>query len=213
GYPAVTRGGLTESGEIIGWSQHSVALYWWSSATGWLPMQVPTGATRCQVNDAINNLGAIAARCSIAGNPSDGYYWQNRDATPILLPRPSGTGDVWVWDINDAGVIVGYLYGKSVRAVKWTPNGSGYTVSFLPDLGVKSAAYSIAQDGTVSGEVNRRTNSPRPALWSPTGDLILLGLLSNGNWGEAMNVTVTSTGLVAVGTQSNQTAVRWVVGR
>ena len=210
GYQPATQGGLNDAGEVIGWAQGIARLYWWSAATGWLPMQVPAGATTCQVHAAINNLGAIAGRCSIAGKASDGYYWQDHNATPVLLPRPSGTGDVYVWDMNDAGVVVGYMYGSPTRAVKWTPTGSGYTVSFLPDLGVKSAAYSIAQDGTVSGSVNRTTNNPRPALWLPAGGLTLLGLLNNGNSGEAMDVAATSTGLVAGGT-SNQTAVRWKV--
>jgi len=165
------------------------------------------------VRSAINNLGSIAGLCSIRGGPYDGYYWQDHNATPALLPRPSGAGDVWPRAMNDAGVIVGYLYGTRTRAVKWTPTGSGYAVSFLPDLGVKSAAYSIAQDGTVSGEATSTAppGNLAPALWSPAGQLTLLGLVNNGAWGEAMDVAVTSAGLVVGGTQSNQKAVRWLV--
>ena len=208
GYRPITSG-LNDQGEIIGWGQGSARLYWWSSSTGWLPMQVPAGATTCLVRSAINNLGVIAGMCSIAGQAYDGYYWQDHNATPVLLPRPSGAGDVWVRDMNDAGVIVGYLYGSRTTAVKWTPTGSGYAVSFLPDLGVKSAAYAIAQDGTVSGSVNRTVNTNRPALWSPSGQLILLGLNKNGDTGEAPTVAVTPTGIVAGGSLTSSGSTLW----
>jgi hypothetical protein len=210
GYRPIT-GNINDAGEVTGWGQGGAKLFWWSASTGWIPMRVPEGATACQVFDAINNLGAIAGKCSIGGNAFDGYYWADHNATPTLLPRPGATGDVNPHDINDAGVIVGYLYGSSTRAVKWTPSGSGYTVSFLPDLGIKSAAYAIAQDGTVSGYITRTNGFARPALWSAAGELIVLGLNKNGDTGEATDVAVTPTGIVVGGVLTSLGSTLWKI--
>ena len=92
----------------------------------------------------------------------------------------------------------------------WTPTGSGYAVSFLPDLGIQSVAYAIAEDGTVSGSV-WRTVSPRPAIWSPSGQLTMLGLNKNGDNGEAPTVAVTPTGIVVGGSLSSLGPTLWKI--
>jgi len=211
GYRPITSS-LNDAGEIVGWAQRAARLYWWSSSTGWLPMQVPVGATACFASHAINNLGAIAAKCSIAGGPYDGYYWADHNAIPILLPRPAATGDVGVSGINDAGVIVGGS-ASPTRAVMWTPTGSGYAVSFLPDLGIQSGASGIAEDGSVSGSVWKTASGPRPALWSPSGQLTMLGLNKNGDSGDAVSVAVTPTGIVVGGMLSSLGPTLWKIAR
>jgi hypothetical protein len=126
-----------------------------------------------------------------------------------MLPRPAAPGDVYPRDINDSGVIVGYLYASPNSAWRWTPNGAGFTINRLPDAGRGGVAYSIAADGTVSGDVYGTSNKPLPAIWPQGGAFKMLGLTSSGAWGEAMNVAVTSAGLVTTGTQGNQYALRW----
>jgi hypothetical protein len=207
GLNPITNGGLNDANEIIGWAQGGPKLYWWSAGTGWTSMQTPPNATLCQVYAGINNRGEIVGKCTVGG-VQNGYYWASHTATPVMLPRPPVAGDVTPRDINDSGVIVGYVYGSN-SAWRWSPNGSGYTVDRLPDAGKGSVAFSIAADGTISGDVYGGPNKPLPALWPQGGAYKMLGLGSSGAWGEAMNVVVTSGGLVTTGTQSNQYALRW----
>ena len=121
GYSPVTGGALNDNNEIFGWAQGAPRLYWWSSTTGWLPVQVPVGATRCQSLNAINNPGEMAAMCVVNG-VGNAYYWSSHDAAPVLLPRPNASGDVSPRAINDNGVIVGT---ESVRLrARYFPAGS-----------------------------------------------------------------------------------------
>ena len=72
--------------------------------------------------------------------------------------------------INDSGVIVGDaqpgVEGRE-RAISWRP--PDYLVTYLPDLGGNSFAYSIGNDGTIGGEVcdpGAEGNAPcHPAYW------------------------------------------------
>jgi hypothetical protein len=207
GLNPITAGGLNDANEIIGWAQGGPKLYWWSPTTGWTTMQTPANATLCQVYAGINNRGEIVGKCTVGGI-QNGYYWASHTAAPVMLPRPGATGDVTPRDINDSGVIVGYVYGAN-SAWRWTPNGSGFTVDRLPDAGRGSVAFSIAEDGTISGDVYGGANKPLPALWPQGGAYKFLGLTSSGAWGEAMGVVVTPAGLVTTGTQGNQYALRW----
>jgi uncharacterized membrane protein len=208
GVRPVVRGGLNNANEVIGWGQGSPKLYWWSSGTGWLPITAVLGATACQVYAGINNRGEIVGKCTVGGI-QNGYYWASHTAAPVMLPRPAATGDVTPRDINDSGVIVGYLYGSPGGAWRWTANGPGFTVDRLPDAGRGSVAFAIAADGTISGDVYGGANKPLPSLWPQGGPYKMLGLTSKGAWGEAMDVVMTSAGLVTTGSQSNQYALRW----
>jgi hypothetical protein len=210
GYYPITGGGLNDNNEIIGWRQFIAELYWWSAATGWVPMQVPAGATACRVAKAINNLGVISGSCSVNGAAYDGYYWPSHTSAPVLLPRPAGAGDVNPRDINDAGVIVGWLGTSSTRAIMWVPSGTGYTVSFLPDYGLGSVAYGIGSDGTIAGSLVTRSSGRNPVLWSPGGSsLMFLELTKPGTGGDADDVALTSLGIVAGGLQIQLGATRW----
>jgi hypothetical protein len=202
-------GAMNDNNEIVGWRQFVAGLYWWSAATGWVPMQVPAGATACRVAKAINNSGAISGSCSVGGAAYDGYYWPSHTSAPVLLPRP-GSGDVNPRAINDAGVIAGFIGTSQTRAVIWLPNGSGYTVSYLPDMGLGSVAYGIASDGTIAGSIETKSNGRNPVLWSPGGgSLSFLELTKPGTGGDANDVALTSTGFVAGGSQSQLGAIRW----
>ena len=202
---------LNDAGEVTGWHEGSARLFWWSLPTGWLSVQAPAGATLC-VLYGINNLGAMVGNCSIGGGAREGYYWSDHTAAPVQLPRP-GAGDVTPQDVNDSGVIVGYLYGSPSRAVRWTPSGSGFTVGYLPDLGAGGSAYSIAGDGTVAGSVNAvKGSSTRPAIWLPQSATPSLLQIPSGSYGEAADVVLAPSGIIVSGYASvsgSKQAMRW----
>jgi uncharacterized membrane protein len=208
GYRPITRA-MNDNGEIAGWGQRGAEVFYWSAATGWLPMQVPAGATLCQAFDAINNNGVIIAKCVIGG-VSRPFVWQSHDAAPQQLPVPAGYGDVIPEDINDAGLIVGYGTSTINHALEWIPSGGAYTVTVLPDAGYGSVAMAIAEDGTVAGEVyrSRSMGSPQAAYW-PGGGYRLLAMDKSGTWGQAMDIASGALGLVAGGSRGNTQAVRW----
>jgi hypothetical protein len=204
-------GGLNDGGEIVGWANNA-QMYWRTATTSWTLMTAPAGAAQCQVRRGINNLGAIVAACSVNGvngGYMTGYYWANHSATPIVLPRPTATGNLYPTEINDAGVIVGFQ-NLPTKAVRWTPNGSGgYTVAYLPDAGHGGAAYGLARDGTVSGSVLKPNGYGIPVLWPASGSYQVLPVIGKPRFGEANDVATSSSGgPIAVGYQDSQ-ALRW----
>lgn len=140
-----------------------------------------------------------------------GYYWRDHDATPVLLPRPPNTSAAVVFpmEINDSGVIVGYISTSPYRALRWVPSGGTYpTVEYLPDTGTGSLAYGIASDGTISGLFQGVT--PRAVLWWSFGGYTLLHYTGTTTSGEANDVALTPGGsLVAAGYQGSKAGVRW----
>jgi hypothetical protein len=201
GYRPIINGGLNDNNEIFGWGQTYARLYWWSSATGWLSMQVPAGATLCQAAHAINNRGEMAAMCTVGGVGSP-YYWSSHDAAPILLPRPAGSADVYPRGMNDSGVIVG-------SGLRWRPTPGGYVF----DVFTIGSAESIASDGTMAGSItnNPGSNGPAPAIFYSPTSYQTLGVTSNGKWGSTASIALTPNGIVIGGTESNAKALRWRV--
>ena len=114
---------------------------------------------------------------------------------------------------DDSGTIVGYLYDKPTRAVRWTPVGSSYVAAILSDIGSGGAAFAIASDGTVAGSVNRsRLGNPRPAFWSPQSATPSLLQIPNGSYGEAEDIVIAPNGMIVAGYQSPsgpKQATRW----
>ncbi|MFN2638077.1 MAG: hypothetical protein ABR585_13725, partial [Gemmatimonadaceae bacterium] len=186
---ARNTGALNDTGEILGW-YNNAQIYWRTPTTEWTHMIAPAGATDCAFTRAINSLGEIAARCTVNGIGYP-YYWKDHSATPVALPRPSGTAPVFVQEINDSGVIVGYTSSAPYyRALRWTPSApSTYPlVEFLPDLGKGSLAYAIANDGTIAGTF-QGSGMGRAVLWSPSGSYTLLNYSGNASSGEAIDVS------------------------
>jgi hypothetical protein len=209
-YPT-TEAGINDLGEVIGWAP-GAKLYWWSSATGWLAMKVPQGATSCSVYGAINNKGQIAARCTVNGIVN-GFYWSSHDADPIQLPHPAAPGDIFPKAMNEAGVIVGFLYGSPTRAVRWTPGDAGYsTVEVLADRGFGGSAVAIDDNGMIAGGITPKFNAAgQAALWSPSGSFQLLGRLQISGGSAASSLALTAQGLLVGGSDGNQ-SVFWRTG-
>lgn len=201
-------GGLNDQGEIVGWYSYG-EMYWRTLSGPWTRMTSPPGATDCQVRRGINNAGAIVAECSIGSGSNTVFYWANHLATPVALPRPSGSGSLYPTEINDAGVIVGYQYSPS-KAVRWTPNGTGgYTVAYLPDAGRGGAAYGLARDGTVSGSIYKGNGNWTPVIWGASGSYQVLPYSGSARSGEANDVATLSIGGSVVGGYQDSQALRW----
>jgi hypothetical protein len=201
-------GGLNDHGEIVGW-YNNAEMYWRTLSGPWTLMTPPAGATDCQVRRGINNAGAIVAECRVGSGPNIVFYWANHLATPVALPRPSGSGSLYPTEINDAGVVVGYQISPS-KAVRWTPNGAGgYSVAYLPDAGQGAAAYGLARDGTVSGSIVKGYNTYTPVIWGATGSYQVLPYSGSARSGEANDVATLSTGGLVVGGYQDSQAIRW----
>ena len=198
---------INDADEMAGWGQRGAELFWWSQATGWLSVAVPPGATSCQLYDGLNNLGELAATCTING-VREGFYWPDHSSAPIALPRPAGASEAIPHDISNTGVIVGYGGGKALR---WTPSPTGYIAEVLGDDGYGAAAYSVADDGTVVGSVKRVSSGTGsvPAYW-PQGASTFrnLELPRSANGGDALDVVSVSGRVVIVGSCAG-IAVRW----
>jgi hypothetical protein len=203
----IAGGGINDLSELIGWSQNAAGVFFWSQTTGWQSMPIPAGATACMVWDGINNRREIVGRCTVAGvqNP---YYWSSPTAVPVMLPRPTASGDVIAVDINESGMVAG---SSPQGALRWVPSGGAYTsVEILPHLGTGAQASEIANDGTVVGTVNSLSNGyNRPAYWPMSGGYKLLGLSIPNSWGDARGTAVTPNGIVVVGSERNSQALRW----
>jgi uncharacterized membrane protein len=197
---------INEAGTVGGANVASVLK---PGATAWQLLQWPSGATNCLGGIWINNLDAVAGRCIIAGRVR-GVYWASPAAAPVLLPLPIGGADVYIRDINDAGVIVGWTSvsirkNKFVnRATRWVPSGGSWMTEFLADYGAGSFAVAVNEAGQVAGSVIvPQRGSPRPAFWDASGSLRQLEGI-----GEALGLSAPTVGPI-VGGDANGGAARW----
>ena len=182
-----------------------------TSSTSWTAVQAPAGATACTLG-GINNNGAFVGYCYVNGAALTGYLWANHDATPTQLPRPATPNNVYAKDINDAGVIVGFIGDCAIlRALRWTLSDGVYKVEILPDAGKGASAVAVSRDGTVAGGVYKGGGINGTAtLWPTSGGYQLLPLIGRSSQSSgAGDITITSAGAtIVVGAQDGQ-AVRW----
>jgi uncharacterized membrane protein len=204
--------GMNDAGTVAGSNVASVLS---PGATSWQLLQWPIGATSCLGSLGINNLGAVAGRCTIAGK-GRAAYWTSPTGSPVLLPLPSGATDVFVRAINDAGVIVGWTFvstGKNKvvrRATRWIPSGGSWTPEILPDLGKGGSALAINQAGQIAGSVPGTNGFELPALWEASGALRQLD--TGDKVGEATGLAGPGAGSMVAGninSAGDWHAARW----
>ena len=205
---------INESGLIV--AAHAAAV--WSEATGWQMLPRPSGATICK-GAAINDVGAIAGTCTIAGLDR-AVYWPSASGSPVVLPLPVDGGHPDVGAINDTGMIVGSVTitikangsrNALWRAIRWNPSGGSWTAELLPDLGNGSHAEAINDAGQIAGAVFGTNGNPVPVLWDASGGRRQLDTGDRG--GQAHGLAEPAAGSVVVGaidipTQSWR-AARW----
>jgi uncharacterized membrane protein len=124
----------------------------------------------------VNSSGVVVGEYQVSGSTCKrAYVWT--DATKFALLPQSALGCVnYAVAINDAGVVVGHVYGTGPRALlRWTPTGSGtWSLEQLPDpegftLG-GGGAVDISENGTILAEYMAPDGSYRQHI------------LQNGSW-------------------------------
>jgi probable HAF family extracellular repeat protein len=107
-----------------------------------------------------------------------------------LPALPGGTRDAMAYNINDAGIIVGYspTAAGQTHAVRWVPASSEPSGYRIEDLGL---GYSVARGINKYGEiVGEYYKSPawRPFYWHPVSGKIDLPPLRNGADAQALAI-------------------------
>lgn len=136
---------------------------------------------------AVNNDGVVVGRAYFPGR-SDMSAFRWEDGHMIELPSGGASSSI-AWDVNDAGTIVGSLYGLDNGAV-WTTSGSGASAVATLSMTAHnisgrwgSGAYGINQRGLIAGSAGDSGNVPVP--WNPRGvdyDNRFPALSTGGGW-------------------------------
>ncbi len=195
---------INDSGWIGAWNEAAVYI----DGIGWQLLAWPVGASSCFYT-AIGNGGQAAAQCKIS-NVVQGGFWAALSAMPTILPAPPSATGVYPRAVTASGVVVGWAIENTYTAIRWTPSGSSWTITRLPDLGKGGSALAGNDAGYVVGSVIGNNGWSVPAFWTPEGALHLLS--SGGNSGEAVGISEAAAGLVIAGYyngKGGKHAVRW----
>ena len=143
------------------------------------------------------------------------FRWDASSAAPTELGNlgvnPSGYTTVDIFDINNAGTVVGSAEkfnaaGATLgwRAVRW--NASGTVAIELQNLGGNSSAEALNNAGTAVGN-----SGGRAARWDASGNVTELGNLGSGSRAVAINDAGTAVGSAKKPEDLvvNDRAVRW----
>lgn len=175
-------------GTYIGWatdttnpaSRKSIPSIWRRNG-GWAQLQIPPTMYSCHLENG-NADGAVVGWCQQEGQNSSAWpiYWAGASAAPVSLPLPPGAVSGQSLDINASNVIVGFVspQGAPLQAVRWTPTATGWQVDpLVSDGGQEAVASNINDSGWIAGQIGTNPNPRRAVLWSPAGELRLLGRL------------------------------------
>ena len=223
---------INASGQVVGWSNGSVAHPHSPHAFLWQPSSpnsttgtmhdlgtLPGGNYSSAVG--INASGQVAGRSSITVNGNDHVFlWtpntpNGTTGTMINLGLPQSS---IAQGINDFGQVTGVsLVGGWFQSWLWTPstaNGTSGTVTWLGTLGGGGAeAHDVNTFGQVVGVSNTANTSLHGFLWTPTspngtvGSMVDIGTL--GGSGSVTAYGINAGGQVvgeAYGTTSNPNA-------
>jgi uncharacterized membrane protein len=126
-----------------------------ASAPAWhaTQLEVPADATHVEAN-AINQTGKVVG--SVDQQP---MVWDSITGKGRALPMPSGYNHGYPYDINDAGIIVGTVYGTGARAARWNLDGS---VDVFETSGSETGARVINNNGDIAGWSGGATGPKSP---------------------------------------------------
>lgn len=122
----------------------------------------------------VNSSGIVVGEYQVSGSTCKrAYLWS--DATEFTALPQSSLGCInYASAINDAGVIVGHVYGTGPRSVlRWTPSGGGWTLEHLAaPAGFTlsgGGAMDISENGTILAEYLSSDNTYRQLLRTEEG--------------------------------------------
>lgn len=122
----------------------------------------------------VNSSGTVVGEYQVAGSTCKrAYLWS--DATEFMvLPQSSLGCTNYASAINDAGVIVGHVYGTGPRSIlRWTPSGGSWILEHLnAPAGFTlsgGGAMDISENGTILAEYLGSDNTYRQLLLTATG--------------------------------------------
>jgi probable HAF family extracellular repeat protein len=166
---------INNAGQVTGWARtvdgawH--AFRWQNGAMTDLGFAASSSVDPVVLRNTINNAGVVVGRIGLAGS----FVWQNGVRTDFatLLPANSGWTNVFAWDLNDAGQIVGdgTFNGQSRAFLYRDSDGDGLFATGpgqIISLGApknKDSSYvaAINAGGQVAG--NTSTNA---WIWTPS---------------------------------------------
>ena len=147
-------GGLSNSGDIVGW--HIAAGLPAGTANGYINnhgvttlISLPYGAHFSGINNSDQVVGVYQPAGPVAGNPSSGFIYQNGNFTALNFP---GAQETSVSGINDSGEVVGTYLISTGQVGTWT-----YSVQqggFTYANGVYTAINAPGSSRTVATGIN-----------------------------------------------------------
>jgi uncharacterized membrane protein len=202
----VVVGSASELNEQFGWQTHAVR---WNSDRILLELPWIVGA-RNQSALAINSSGVVVGWAELVTGGAKAVRWDDQGAH--VLPGNNGVA----YDINDAGIMVGYVEVPGVAPAIWSPTGT-LTVLSLPDGDTFGSATGINNLGQVVGTTGWSSGpelTHHAVIWAPDGTPTVI---PNSEMGEATKINDAG---VVVGYAENvspdllgQTGVIWVNGQ
>jgi uncharacterized membrane protein len=137
------------------------------------------------INTSGDIVGSINATAG-TGTTTYALLWTGKGQSVTVLPGASSRSAT---GINDAGVIVGYSGSRGASyPMRWTPNGSGYTISNLATSTTHNLKGSINSCGRAVGGI-----SGKGYVWDASGSLTLLPLLPGATEAEATAINDAGT--------------------
>jgi uncharacterized membrane protein len=131
-------------------------------------------------------VGVLAA---VVATVSLGLVTAAQGADSSWTVTQIGEPGFWASDLNDNGVVVGYVGGPDYHAVSWS-NGTT-TVLDTPEKTIRSLASAINNLGQIVGSVTVQQEAgvrTEAVLWDANGGYTLLGFLNNGTFSEALDI-------------------------
>jgi len=176
-----TANDINDAGQIVGVSDTVTGqrgVLWDTDGSRLVLGDLPGGLDHSEAV-AINSQGQIAGTSKSAAGPRP-FIWDAVNGMQDLGNLP-GMTTAATYDMNNASEVVGVVSdGNILTAFKWNATTGMQDLGDLPTGSLHvSYAYAINDDGFVAGRGNI-TEGDRAVLWRPDGEMLDLGIITNG---------------------------------